>query len=181
MLKCVEFLVRNRWWRFDADIRGTFPVAQAFEFWMACVARDLLRLGVYFRAQAIMIQIPGAADYHDLCPDDVDENRPAETDDPYDWLHGVDRGTVLGVLAECLRRLDAAHILKRIPDVKRIRPKKLSAKWHKYLDRLAEYECGLLNVVAECLDELIVRPGFAAIDCGPQTTWWQDYWSKIKD
>ncbi len=31
-------------------------------------------------------------------------------------------------------------------------------------------------VVAECPDELIVRPGMAEIDVAPRPTWWQKWW-----
>lgn len=181
MLDPVELEVRDRTWRFDASVRGTFPFARAFDFWMAYVARDLLRLGVYFRAQAIMIQIPGATNYQYLCHDSVAKDLPPGDDDPSEWLDGVDRGIVLSVLTECLHRLDAVHILEQIPEAKHIRPKELSAEWRDYLDREAKYECGLLNVVAECLDELIVQPGIVEIDCGPLPTWWQERWAQIRE
>ena len=177
----VEFEAGGRSYQFTANVRGTYPVEQAFEFWMAYVARDLLRLGVFFRAQAIMIQIPGAKDYCFLCHDDLDVKLPPGDDDPYELLNEADRGTVLSVLIECLRRLDAVAVLEQIPEAKRIHPKKLSAKWCEYLDREAKYECGLQNVVAECLDELIVRPGFVEIDCGPLPMWWQERWAKIRE
>ena len=32
-------------------------------------------------------------------------------------------------------------------------------------------------VVAQCPDELIVRPGMAEIDVEPRPTWWQEWWS----
>ena len=34
-------------------------------------------------------------------------------------------------------------------------------EWKAFLDRFAKIEHGLLNVIAECLDHLIVRPGMA--------------------
>ena len=181
MLGPVEFKVRGDWWRFDTSIRGTYPNTQALAFWTAYLARDLLRLGVYFRALTIMLQIPGAADYRYLCHEDMEKDSPPSADDPYGWIHGADRRTVFSVLAECLCELDAEDILKQIPEAKHTRLKKLSAKWQKYLNRESTYECGLLNVVAECLDELIIKPGLEEIDAASQGTWWHDYWSRIDD
>jgi hypothetical protein len=167
---------------FMGTVRTTENPAVALQFWMAYMARGLLRLGVYSRALGIRSQIPGAANYRYLFHSD-DDDTPPDADDPDEWIRGTDPGTVLGVLAECLRRLGAdPDILKQITEVKHLRPKKLTAKWRKYLDREAKYECGLLNVASECIDELVLQPGWEEIDCGSEsTTWWQDYWAKIED
>ncbi|MGD8454471.1 MAG: hypothetical protein PVJ57_21870 [Phycisphaerae bacterium] len=180
MLDPVEFEARGRLSCFTGNVRSTFPIARAPEFWMAYVARDLLRLGVYFRAQALLIQVPGATEYQYLCHDGLDNDLPHHDDDPGERLRGVERGTVVSVLIECLHRLNAPDILEQIPEVRRIEPKILADWWHDYLNREARYESGLLNVVAECLDELIVRPGVVEIDCGPLPTWWQERWAQIR-
>ena len=181
MLECHRISVDSRPECFNGIVRSTENLPVTFQFWMAYVARDLRRLGVCFKALSIMIQIPGAMDYRYLCHDDQDKDLPPFADDPYLRLHGVDHGTVLSVLAECLCELNAEDILKQIPEAKRIRPKKLSVEWHKYLNRESTYERGLLNVIAECLDELIVRPGIAEIDRNTGPMWWQDFWSRIED
>jgi hypothetical protein len=164
----------------DCCVRITRNLPATLQFRVAYAARELLRIGVQVRALGILLQLPGGADYHYLCHDDDKENTPPEADDPYVWLHDANRGTVLGVLTECFHRFDAADAIKWIPEVKHIEPEKLSTKWQRYLNRQAKYECGLLNVVAECLDQLVVRPGIMAIVRGRRTTWWQDYWSKTK-
>lgn len=165
----------------DCSVRATENLPATLAFRMAHIAREVLRLGVYLRGLGILAQIPGAADYRYLYHGDDEDDAPAEADEPNDWIQGANAGTVLGVLTECLRRLDAADVMKWIPEAKHIRPEELSTKWQRYLNREAKFECGLLNVVAECLDELLVRPGLAAIDRGPQTTWWENYWSRIED
>ena len=45
------------------DVFCSSPITKMFQIWMAEVSRDMLRLGVYFRAVGIMLQIPGAAEY----------------------------------------------------------------------------------------------------------------------
>ncbi len=61
----------------------------------------------------------------------------------------------------------------------------LPDEWKKYLDRQATIEHGLLNVVAECLDRLLVRPGMSRIDRPaakrkePKPTWWEQWWAEI--
>lgn len=165
---------------FHPDVSSTTDLTLSLQFWMAYVARDLLRLGVYFRGVGVMCEIPGGARYRPLSYDDANPNGLPEHDSPWYWLHGAQRETVLNVLAECLRRLDAPSVMKRVPGARLHRPQKLSDKWMAYLDRHAALEHGLLNVIAQCVDELIVRPAMAKIDALPATTWWQRWWSQME-
>ena len=165
---------------FYTEVRETEDLPTVLEFWMGHVARDLLRLGVYFRAAALMGQIPGGARYRPIAHDDVDDDLPNEDEDPRRWVRRADRDTAFNVLAECLRRLGAAGVMKQVPGGKDYEQIKLSAEWKKYLDRRAKNKHGLLNVIAQCLDELIVRPGMAEIDAEPHPTWWQRWWSRME-
>ena len=162
------------------SVRRTGDLPGAGQFWMAYVARDLLRLGVFFRAAAIMLQIPGAGRYRVLHYDNVDDNLPDWDEDPSQWLGEVDRDTVFDVLAECLRRLGAEELMQQVTGGEDFEQEELSEEWVAYLDRHAGMEHGLLNVVAECLDELIVRPGMKEIDIAPRASWWQQWWGKLR-
>ena len=165
---------------FYTDVRDTEDLPTVLQFWMAHAARDLLRLGVYFRAAALMCQIPGGARYRHVPHDDVDDDLPDHDEDPWRWVRGADPGTVFNVLAECLRRRGAAGVMKQVPGGQEYERIELSAEWKDYLDRRAKTKHGLLNVIAECLDELIVRPGMAEIDAEPQPTWWQRWWARME-
>lgn len=57
--------------------------------------------------------------------------------------------------------------------------RRLPEDWTKFLDDQSRFEFGLLNTVAEILDELIVRPGLEEIDVVPEPTWWQKWWDRI--
>jgi hypothetical protein len=165
---------------FWTDVRTTEDLPKVLEFWMAQFARDLLRLGVYFRAAALMCQIPGGARYRCVHYDDIDDELPNDDEDPRYWVGRADDPTVLNVLGECLRRLGATPVMRQVPGGKDYERRELSAKWKKYLDRHAKIKHGLLNVVAECLDRLIVRPGMEEIDTEPYSTWWQRWWSRME-
>ena len=180
MLESHAFDCRGREGHFYAEVRETENLPTTLQFWMAQMARDLLRLGVYFRAAALMCQIPGGAQYRRLEYDDNEDRGPNEDEEPWLWVRRVDRGTASNVLAECLRRLGAVGVLKQIPEAKGYERQELSKEWQAYLDRHAKLKHGLLNVVAQCLDELIVRPGTEEIDIKPHSTWWQRWWSRME-
>ncbi len=180
MLKSHAFESDGREDRLFTHVRETEDLPAVLQFWMAHVARDILRLGVFFRAAALMCRIPGGAHYRYVAHDDVDDELPDDDEDPRHWIGRADRDTAFSVLAECLRRLGAAGVMKQIPGGDKYEQVELSAEWSEYLDRRAENEHGLLNVVAECLDELIVRPEMEEIDVEPQSTWWQHWWSRME-
>ena len=180
MLESHAFESDGRENRLFTRLRETEDLPTVLQFWMAHVARDLLRLGVFFRAAALMCQIPGGARYRYVPHDDVDDDLPNDDEDPRHWVGRADRDTAFSVLAECLRRLGAAGVMKQVPGGEDYEQVELSAEWNEYLDRRAERKHGLLNVVAECLDELIVRPEMDEIDVEPQSTWWQRWWSRME-
>ena len=162
---------------FFPDVRTTNDLPGALQFWMASVARDLLQLGVFFRAAAIMLQMPGAGRYKVVHYDDLNEDLGDDEEDPRCWVGGADRVTVFNVLAECLRRLEAEDLMEQVPGAADHKRGELPDEWTEYLDEQAKTEHGLLNVVAECLDDLIVTPGMVEIDAKPQATWWQQWWA----
>ncbi|MGD8454548.1 MAG: hypothetical protein PVJ57_22265 [Phycisphaerae bacterium] len=165
---------------FYLDLRCTDNLPTAMQFWMAQAAQHLLRLGVYFRAAVLLYQLPGAAHFRFFAYDDNDPDLPNEDEDPSHWLGHAERNTVFNVLAECLRRLGAPGVMKQVPGGKCYHREELSAEWRAYLDRHARIKHGLLRVVAECLDELMVQPGLKEIDTEPRPTWWQHWWSQIE-
>ena len=173
MLEWTAVSVDGKSYGFHATVRGGKDLPIELQFWTAYVARDLLQLGVFFRAAAIMCQVPGGARYRFVLDGEDEDNLTA------DWVRGAEKNTLFNVLAECLRRLGAAEVMTQVLGGKSYLRKELSAEWKEFLDQRAEINDGLLNVVAECLDELIVRPGMAEIDVEPRSTWWQKLWARI--
>lgn len=145
------------------------PITRMFQIWMAELSRDMLRLGVYFHALGIMLQIPGVADY-EWETDEDDENEYDE--DPL--FLSADEDTVFTVLAEALERLGAGHLMAQLPDAD-CETVELDDEWTEMLDRRQEQENGLLSVVAVCLDRLIVDPGMAEIVRVPEQPWWNQW------
>ncbi len=111
MLKAERVRVGRHADSFFTDVWSTHDLPRTLEFWIAYVARDLLKLGVYFRAAALLCEIPGGARYRPLSYDDVDPEALPWDDGPWHWVQGADRNTVCSVLAECLRRLNASAVL----------------------------------------------------------------------
>ncbi len=126
-----------------------------------------------------MLQVPGAGRYEVMLYDDLNPDLGDEEEDPAHWVGDADRDTVFNVLGECLRRLEVEDLIGQVPGAADYEREELSDEWKEYLDRQGATEQGLLNVVAECLDELIVRPGMAEIDDKPQATWWQQWWARL--
>ncbi len=179
MLESTMFKINGKVESFYPEVRNCGDLPVTLQFWTASVARDLLRLGVFFRAAAIMCQVPGGARCQFVLYDDNDDELLDADEDPQRWVGPADRDTVFNVLAEGLRRLGAAKVIRQVPGAKQYRREELSAEWKRYLGRQAAIKHGLLNVVAECLDELIVRPGMAEIDVEPRPSWWQEWWSRM--
>ncbi len=136
------------------SVRGTDRLLRALQFWMVQFTREQQTLAVYFRAVALMLQLPGGARYE-----------YAKALDALDDLRGVDRGTVLDLLAAALERLQAAELIRQVPGGRAHERRALSEELAGML--AARDRNGLLNVVAECLDYLIVRAGAAEIDARP--------------
>ncbi len=117
--------------------------------------RQMEQLGVihrwlsgYFRAAGILLQIPGAAAYRWI-EDETD-------DDLWDLIWNPDATSTLNVLAAALERLDAGELLGQVPGGDGFKRRALPVEARV---RLAERDrMGLLNVVADCLDRLLVVP-----------------------
>ena len=179
MLEPLCFKIDGEPQDFSPDLRSSENLPVIIQFWTAYVARDLLQLGVFFRAASIMLQVPGAGRYKAINYDDQDPDLDDEEENPLRWVGDADQGTVYQVLAECLRRLEVEDLIEQVPGAADYERKELSGEWKEYLDRQAATEHGLLNVVAECLDELIVGPGMAEIDDKSRATWWQQWWAQL--
>ncbi len=181
MLERTTIKIDGKQYRFGTDLRNCKDLPLTLQFWMAYMARDMLQLGVFFRAAGIMLQLPGAAQYEFVDYDVL-------SDDPGSRMSPADKSTVFNILAECLRRLGGAGaeaLIEQVPGAADYQRVELSDEWKKYLDRQATIEHGLLNVVAACLDRLLVRPGMFQIDRAPvkrkepNPTWWERLWAEI--
>ena len=125
------------------------------------VARDYLRLGVFFRAVGIMLQVPGAARY--AWVDDDNET--------WDLIKETDDNALINVLAECFDRLGGKQLIEQVPGGD-YNEEELPEEWTDLLNKQAGVKNGLLNVVAECLDALVVRPGMVEINAAVEQPWW---------
>ncbi len=179
MLEPDSINIDGKLFSFQTDLRGCEDLPVLLQFWMAYVARDLLQLGVFFRAAAIMLQVPGAGRYQFVFYDDYDDDFPDQEGDPHRWVAGADDDTVFNVLADCLRRLDVGDLIEQVPGATDYERVELSDEWKEYLDSLKEIEHGLLNIIAECLDRLMIGPGMAEIGAVLQPTWWEKFWSRL--
>ena len=169
-LRRTSLKIDGKSYRFCPDLLSSEDLTVAFQFWTAHMARDLLQLGAFFRAGAIMLQVPGAGRYQFI------SHNQDDGDDPVAWVEPADRVTLFNVLAECLRRLGAEVLMEQVPGGADYRQEELSDEWKQYLDRRAAVEQGLLNVVAACLEALIQMPGMAELNAEPHPTWWQKLW-----
>ena len=142
------------------------PITKMFQIWMAELSRDMLRLGVYFRALGIMLQVPGAPDFEWSC--DSDGENEFETDVLF---RSSDEDTLYTALAEALDRLGVKHLMAQLPNAD-YDTVELDDEWKEMLDRREKNENGLLCVVASCLDWLIVYPGMDEIVHVPEQPWW---------
>ena len=150
------------------------PFHKVFRFWAAELARDMLRLGVYFHAVGFFLQIPGATEFEWL------------DDDHFEEEQGLNRGmmltrsrrdTLLTVLADCLERLDAESLLEQLPEP--MLRDALPEEWTRLIERRAKIENGLLTLVAECLDAAIVEPGMDEIAKADLPHWWNRFRVKL--
>jgi hypothetical protein len=143
-----------------------------------------------------MRQIPGAAG-HDFIYYDEQRNLPTFREDPQKWaLRKCERGRAFDLLAETLRRLGAPKLIKQVPAPKARRPQTLSQRLMRWLNRLERAKNGLadplphcnskletrnsklLDVVAVCLDALIIQPADELAATLPLS--WQRWWQPQK-
>ncbi len=124
-------------------------------------------LAAYFHAVAILLQIPGAAEYR--WTED-------ERTDFWDFIWTNDTHLTRTLLATALGNLDAKELMREVPGGERYRSRKLPNEVHLRLAALGRN--GLLNVVAECLDRLLVVPELKdeaelyGMDAPPRRWWW---------
>jgi hypothetical protein len=150
-------------------------VPAAFLFWMSDQASRMLHIGAFFYAISIMAQIPGGAQHRFIFCDKYNPTVPGDDDDPMRWVGEHKPQAAFGVLEECLYRLGVPHLIKQIPGAKKCRPRRLSQEYRDWLDRFTRVKDGLLNVVAECLDTLIVLPAEQEARALPQR--WHDWFA----
>lgn len=158
------------------NVRFIEDIPYMFQAWMAHLAREQLRLGVFFRAAAIMAQVPGASEYEAITYNNHDNDVPDNEYCPHDRLFHVEPDIIYSILAECLERLKVGHLIHEVP-VSLDRYKQLPIEWIQFLDAQEDYEHAYQNVIAECLNMLIVKPGMTEINNQAQTTWWQQCWA----
>jgi hypothetical protein len=113
-------------------------------------------LAAYLQGAAILIQIPGAANYRYQ-----EDGPPAELEAPI--RHATPR-ICFDVLAATFQRLDVEPLLREVPGVEGFERRTLSVE-----ARIRLAECDrqrLLRIAAECLDRLLVEPHLTS-DCRP--------------
>jgi hypothetical protein len=164
--EAVEFQIDDKWWRFDLSASGNYPLTRALEFWMAELAHEHLRLGVCFRALTIMLQIPGADEY---TWDAGDVELPP--------VERANRSILTSVLVECLDRLRVKYLIRQLPELD-YKPIDLPEEWQEIIEARAAFKNGLMTLIAQCLDELIVQPGHARIAEFGQQSWWHRMWTR---
>ena len=141
------------------SVRRTAPLPRVLDLWRVQSLQEHACNNVYFQALTVMLQLPGSARYEYVQAPDALED-----------LSGVERGTVLDLLAAALARLDAAELIEQVRGSELHEGQALPDQFAEQL--AARDHNGLLNVVAECLDALIVRPGTAAIEAlTPANEW----------
>jgi hypothetical protein len=142
-----------------------------FQFWAAELARDVLRLGVYFHAMGFFLQAPGAADY------DWKKDREFQMEHGTEITELADassKHTLRNVLAECLRLLGAPSLITQIPATK-YAPEGVPEEWKPVIARCQKTRNRLLGLVADCVDRLLVDPGLEEIRRADQPHWWHRF------
>ena len=135
--------------RIFKQVRYTDGLTDVFRQRMEQLGKIQRWLGGYFRAVGILLQIPGGAEYCWI-EDETDD------DELWELIWNPDAASALNVLAAALQRLGADELLGQVPGGDGFKPRTLPVEARV---RLAERDhMGLLNVVAMCLDRLLVVP-----------------------
>jgi hypothetical protein len=155
MLETVNWWEGGRRFHVDSRIRYSDRLACVFTARMRQLEAIHHWLAGYFQAAAIMLQLPGGADYE--CVEDDDENEGQVDEAAWTLIWQADRDMLLSILAECFERLGADETLMRqVPGGTDFQRCVLPVEFRL---TLAEQDRnGVLNVVAECLDRLLVIP-----------------------
>ena len=137
-------------------------------------------LADFFQAVVVMLQIPGGVDF------EYDEEESEISQAAWDLISKADRGLLLSILAECFERLDAPeNLIHQVPGGRDYKRRDLPMDFRL---TLAEQEANsLLNIVAECLDLLLVIPHldaelqrrYAVFDQPPSSRW-RRFWSSLR-
>ncbi len=107
-------------------------------------------LGGYFDAVAILLQIPGAADYEWV---DADE------DELIEFLWSANHGALFSVLVEALKHLGCEKLIDQVPGADSYTTRKMPVKLQINLAKRNRNE--MLNVVTLCLDRIMVIPALS--------------------
>ncbi len=142
------------------SVRRSAPLQRLVPLWLVQASEEQARLGVYFLALGLLLQVPGARTYQ-WVGDANGVDRLGEL------VAGAPPARVRALLAAALERLDAGGLLAQVPGWTGDRRRTLPPTWRALLNRYGRLRNGLLNVIAECLDELIVRPALKRIGAGP--------------
>lgn len=118
----------------------------AFHLRMQQLADAARWLGGFFHAAAIVLQLPGGAEFQPI-------RRPGFDFHPHVWTD--DRRRPLGLLAEVLRRLRREKLLAQICD-NGATPIAPPRHVRRRLNRLTQSQ--LVFVAVNCLDRLLVAP-----------------------
>ncbi len=147
-----------------AQVRLSHPLAAVFGILMSELEREHRRLAVYFDAVTIMLKLPGSAEYeHEELLDGL-EDRIASCDQntlfnmlnrSVGYLLAEDRSIQIHELQGRDERLRRA-IIEQVPGGADFKLEPLPAALSGRIDQLSRN--GLLNVVAECLDRLMIAP-----------------------
>ncbi len=134
--------------RIFKQVRYTDGLPGVFRLRMEQLGKIQRWLAGYFTAVGILLQIPGGAEYCYI--------KDESDDDLWHLIWNPDSTSTLNVLAAALQRLDADELLGQVPGGEGFKPRTLPVEARV---RLAERDrVGLLNVVADCLDRLLVVP-----------------------
>ncbi len=122
------------------------PLVPAFRLRMNQMADAARWLGGYFHAAAIVLQLPGGADYRPIDKPDLSFINTV-------WVK--DRRRPLGLFVEVLRRLGCEKLLAQLPDGDG--PRQAPARHVKRrLNQLTRPQ--LVQVAVNCLDRLVIAP-----------------------
>ena len=108
-------------------------------------------LGAYFQAVAIMLQLPGGVSYEWLHED---------ADDAEEFIWAADRDMLFSILAYAVEHLDAKAVLDQVQGGDSYKPREVPVDFQ--LNLVQRDGNGVLNLVAICLDRLMVIPELPA-------------------
>ncbi len=153
MLKPRDLRIGGKLVHVCTQVRHCDRPAEVFRLLLEELRRDHRRLGIFFSALAVMLQIPGGAEHEYAVLADLDTE---------ELLRECDDRTALDILAVCLDRLGGKHVMRQIPRGREHEPRPLPEALQARVDGLDRK--ALLNVAAECIDGLMVYPEMEVVD-----------------